>query len=467
MRKPVTMLLLLACGLLFLPSTPTDAARKPRPWPEINLSTLPSVVGMPNSWPYEIQHRSAVYLADLDKLHIAVSYGRGRNDNDLNPLSGNMAGRYGYSFYRRIDYSIDNIKLDVYSHLGKRTFGSLWATYGEDENRDSKSAFLLAEPNRVEVRSAFAWNFKPGWTAAAAGSFSNYPYAYVFALQPSWSSPADSQFMLPANVGEHFTGTVDVMKRSQKNLEFIFGAEFHAHYTKFAAPDPPAGANYRDTSEVKEYIYSTAPRLIVKKTFSTGDYLRAGASVYFNLFDYQYAGAGRWEYPSLGVPSYRTQTLLSMVPKWNFYLDGSRLLGANAVLYSALQFTGYPNRLTREDTDFVPVDLSLLDVDNITTVAWTADLSGKLTRIFHGSIGFTVRYLNTGFASDLDPLTTPADDRKLYPSLHVGTQTRFYKSLWWTIRVNDFHLYTSEEVGTAALFENRFYLETEILFLGL
>jgi len=463
MSKTISILLIASLSFGLITANPTWAQRKSRPWPEISLSTLPSVVGMSNSWPYEIQRRSPVYLADLDKLHVAFSYGKGRHDNDLNPLAGAASARYGYSFYQGVDYSSDNFKLDVYSHLGKTTFGSVWAVYGEDEDRETRRAFLTSEPNRVEVRTAFAWTFKPGWTAAVAGTFSNYPYAYVFALQPSGSQPTDSQFALPANVGEQFTGTVDVLHRSQSNLDLIVGAEFLRHYTKFAAPDPPAGSNYRDTSEVKEYIYSGAPRVILKKTFSTGDYVRAGASVYFNLVDYQYTGAGRWEYPSLAVPSYRTQTLESMVPKWNFYLDGSHLLSSNAVLYGAAEVAGYPNRLTRKDTDFVPVDFSLLDVENITTAAFTVDIAAKLTPIFHGTAGVTLRYLDTG------PITAtrPVDDRSLYPSLHVGTQTRFYRSLWWTVRVNEFRLYTSEEVGTAALMENRYYFETEVLFLGL
>ncbi len=177
--------------LLFLPVIVTDlgaAPRKSRPWPEINLSILPSVVGMSNSWAFEINRRSAVYLSDLDKLHLAVSYGMGKNENDITALTGQSAGRYGYRFYSGIDYKIDNFKLDVYSHLGKKTFGSLWATYGEDENRSNREAFLLAEPNRLNVKTAFAWKFKPRLTAAISGAFSNYPRSYIFALQPSGTS---------------------------------------------------------------------------------------------------------------------------------------------------------------------------------------------------------------------------------------------------------------------------------------
>ncbi len=460
----------LKLGLLILPILianvlPVDAApRKSKPWPDINLSILPSVVGMSNSWAFEINKRSPAYLSDLDKLHIAVSYGRGSNDNDIPTLTGRPAGRYGYSFYRGVDYKFDNFKLDVYSHLGKKTFGSLWATYGEDKDRRTKEAFLVSEPNRLNVKTAFAWNFRPHLTAAVAGTFNNYPRSYIFALQPSGSAPADSQFALPANVGENLEGQVDLMYRTDNNLDIIFGGRFIYQHTKFAAPDPPAGAGYRDTSEVKEFVYSGAPRVIVKKTFQSGSYLRAGASLYFNLFDYQYAGAGKWNYPSTVVPSYRAQSFDTMVPNWEFYVDGSKLLGANAAVYSALEFSGYPNRLTRKDTDFVPVDLSLVDADNIFSTALTVDFSAKLTRIFNGMAGVTVRHIGKG---DETNSTISMDDRSLYASLRFGTMTRFYRNLWWTIRVNDLHLYTSEAVGTAALFENTSYFETEILFLGL
>ncbi|MGB5137395.1 MAG: hypothetical protein WBP29_02575, partial [Candidatus Zixiibacteriota bacterium] len=133
-------------------------------------------------------------------------------------------------------------------------------------------------------------------------------------------------------------------------------------------------------------------------------------------------------------------------------------------VYSALEFSGYPNRLTRKDTDFVPVDLSLINSDNIFSTALTADFSAKLTRIFNGMAGVTIRYIGKG---DDAGASTAMDDRSIYASLRFGTMTRFYRNLWWTIRVNDLHLYTSEAVGTAALFENTSYFETEILFLGL
>ncbi len=457
--------------LLFVPNfiTEADAApRKSRPWPKINLSILPSVVGMSNSWAFEINRRSAAYLSDLDKLHLAVSYGRGRNENDITALSGQNAGRYGYRFYSGIDYSIDNFRLDVYSHLGKKTFGSLWATYGEDKDRSTKDAFLVAEPNRINVKTAFAWRFKPRLTAAISGAFNNYPRSYIFALQPSGTSPADTQFALPANVGENLEGQFDVMYRTDNNLDVIIGGRFMYQHTKFAAPDPPIGAGYRDTSEVKEFVYSGAPRLIVRKTFQSGSYLRAGASVYFNLFDYQYTGTGKWDYPSTVVPSYRAQSFDTMIPNWEFYVDGSRLIGTNAAIYSALEFAGYPNRLTRKDTDFVPVDLSLVNSDNIFSAALTADISGRLTRILHAMAGIKVRHVGKG--DDLTGANSAdgiMDDRSMYASLRFGTMTRFYRNLWWTIRVNDLRLYTSEAVGTAALFENTSYIETEILFLGL
>lgn len=462
-RSPKLGLLIFLAISLVVPSTQA-APRKPKPWPEINLSILPSVVGMSNSWAFEINKRSPVYLSDLDKLHIAVSYGRGSNDNDIPSLTGRPAGRYGYSFYRGVDYEFDNFKLDVYSHLGKKTFGSLWATYGEDKDRRTKQAFLVYEPNRLNVRTAFAWKFRPDLTAAVSGTFNNYPRSYIFALQPSGTSPADSQFALPANVGENLEGQIDLMYRTDNNLDIIFGGRFIYQHTKFAAPDPPPGSSYRDTSEVKEFVYSGAPRVIVKKTYQSGSYLRAGASIYFNLFDYQYAGAGKWDYPSVAVPSYRAQAFETMVPNWELYLDGSKLLSTNVAVYSALEFSGYPNRLTRKDTDFVPVDLSLINADNIFSTALTADFSAKLTRIFSGMAGVTIRYIGKG---DDAGASSVMDDRSMYANLRFGTMTRFYRNLWWTIRVNDLHLYTSEAVGTAALFENTSYFETEILFLGL
>lgn len=465
---------ILKLGLLILLTLPlihteTEAApRKSRPWPEINLSILPSVLGMSNSWAFEINQRSAVYLSDLDKLHVAASYGRGKNENDINALAGNNAGRYGYHFYRSIDYKIDNFKLDVYSHLGKKTFGSLWATYGEDQTRATKRAFLISEPNRINVKTAFAWKFRPHLTAAIAGTFNNYPRSYIFALQPSGSSPADTQFALPANVGENLEGQFDVLYRTGNNLDVIVGGRFIYQHTKFAAPEPPIGAGYRDTSEVKEFVYSGAPRIIVRKTFQSGSYLRAGASVYFSLWDYQYTGTGKWDYPSTGVPSYRAQSFDTMIPSWEFYLDGSRLLGPNAAVYSALEFAGYTNRLTRKDTDFVPVDLSLVNADNIVSAAFTADITARLTRIFHGMAGVKIRHISKGDKlSEANSASGIMDDRTIYPSLRFGTMTRFYRNLWWTIRVNDLRLYKSEAVGTAALFENTSYVETEILFLGL
>ena len=157
-----------------------------------------------------------------------------------------------------------------------------------------------------------------------------------------------------------------------------------------------------------------------------------------------------------------------MIPDWDFYIDGSHLLGPNAVIYSALNFTGYPNHLTRSNTDFVPIDLSLLNNDNLLSTALTVDISGKLTRIFHGNIGITARFLGKGdLAESAFGDSTPLDNRSFYPTIHIGTQTRFYRNLWWTIRVTDYPLYKSEQVGTAALFENEKYFETEILFLGL
>ena len=98
----------------------------------------------------------------------------------------------------------------------------------------------------------------------------------------------------------------------------------------------------------------------------------------------------------------------------------------------------------------------------------TADISAKLTRIFHGMAGIKVRYVGKGKDQpESAGASSIMDDRSLFASLRFGTMTRFYRNLWWTIRVNDVRLYKSEAVGTAALFENTSYFETEILFLGL
>jgi hypothetical protein len=76
-------------------------------------------------------------------------------------------------------------------------------------------------------------------------------------------------------------------------------------------------------------------------------------------------------------------------------------------------------------------------------------------------IGFEVRQ----FANGDDK--TFLDDRSMYLKLRAGGATRFYRNLWWSIRVPDFRLYTSKGLGSAILFENKSYIETDILFLGL
>ncbi len=55
----------------------------------------------------------------------------------------------------------------------------------------------------------------------------------------------------------------------------------------------------------------------------------------------------------------------------------------------------------------------------------------------------------------------------MYLKLRAGGTTRIYRSLWWTVRVPDMRLYTSKKLGSAVLFENKSYIETDLLLLGL
>ena len=443
------------------------ARHKAKPWPEINLSTVPSVVGMANSWTFEINRRSPVYLADLDKMYIQFAFGTGKNSNSLErPSDSTVFSRYGYPFYRAINYKNTDFRLDIYSNLGRTTFGSLWVVYGKDRNVNNKGAFLESVPSRLNFKTAFAWKPKENITIGASGSINNYPLSYVFALEPSTPTFPDSQLSLPSGDGENLVAELDLLYRTKDNIDFIVGGIFHRLYEKFDVPQGALGpdgrpATHKDTATAKESIYSGAPRVSVKKTFASGSYIRGGGAVYFNLFDYQYAGASKYDYPDTLLPSYRLQSFETLVPKWKFYADGTRMLGLNAALYGCIETARYPNALTKQETDFVPLRLSLADLVDLSSTALTVELTGKLTRIFHGMVGFEARYFSNGDDKTL------LDDRAMYLKLRAGGSTRIYRNLWWTVRVPDFRLYTSKKLGSAVLFENKSYFETDLLLLGL
>jgi hypothetical protein len=426
---------------------------------------------MTNSWQFEINKRSPAYLSDLDKLYVALAFGYGKNQNSLNALTGAQSHRWGYSVYNNIDYRMTDFSLNIYSQLGSKTFGSLFATYGSDRNQTTKDDFLRSIPNRLDVKTAFAWRLRHKLTLGVSGRFSNYPKSYVFALQPTNTSPYENQVNLPVNVGQTYIGESDLMYRTDEGIDFILGGKFQYRYSKFFKPDDVVGDGLLDTAEVKEHIYSGAPKVMVKKTFPSGSFIRGGASYYFNLFDYQYLGGGNYPTVNTSVPSYRSQQLSTMIPNWELFVDGSKVIGPEAVVYSSLRYSNYPNRLTRSETDWIPIDLSLVNADNLNSVEWLTDVSGKLTRILHGLAGVRVRYLNPKINSQRDPLqavegNVPLDNRSVYVSLRLGTTTRFYRSLWWSVRLEDLHLYSTKEVGTASLFENRTFIETEVLLLG-
>ncbi|MFH2055307.1 MAG: hypothetical protein ABIJ61_05070, partial [bacterium] len=298
------------------------------------------------------------------------------------------------------------------------------------------------------------------------GSFGNWPRSPVFVLQPY--DTEYEQKDLPADVGENLVGIVDVLFRPRPDLDLIFGGEFQSIYTKFNPPQSSGintdgtVATVKDTAEVKEYVYSTAPRLIVKKTFSKGDYVRFGGSYHFNLFDYKYRGAKQYALPSDDYPSYRPQDFATMIPKWRVFADASRLLGSNGSLYLGGEFGSYPNVLEKEDTEFAPLRLSLLNLIDINSGSITAEISGQLTRILQGMAGLELRMLDVG---DSDPQLI--DDRSMYATLKLGTTTRFYRNLWWSVRVPAIRLYSSDALGSMMLFNNTSYIETEILFVGL
>jgi len=447
-------------------SSSSEAKRKARPWPDINLSTLPSIPWMANSWAFEINTVSPAYLGDLDKMYVSFAFGSGKNSNSLNALEGQSVGRYGYGFYKAINYTNNDFRLDMYSNLGKTTFGSLWVVYGKDKNKKNKNPFLEAVPSRLNFKTAFAWRPKNNLTLGASGSISNYPSSYIFALQPSDAAVSDSQLSLPSRDGENLAAEVDLLYRTKNNLDIIVGGKFQRLFEKFNAQDAPANsdgtpANYKDTATVKEYIYSGAPRVSVKKTFASGSYVRGGGAFYFSLYDYQYAGASRYDYPSVVYPSYRLQSFETLIPKWEVFADGSKMIGANSSIYARLQTGRYPNALTKKDTDFVPLRISLVNLVDLSSTALRVDLTGKLTRIFTGMIGFEVRQFSNGDDKTL------LDDRSMYVKVRAGGMTRFYRNLWWSIRVPDLRVYTSKALGSAILFENKSYIETDILFLGL
>ncbi len=465
MKTRLKFLFLLCIFLISAVTASAQSRRRSRPWPDINLSTVPSVMWMANSWPFEINYRSPAYLGDLDKMYVSVAFGYGKNVNSLNQLNGAAATRYGYSFYRGIDYKNTDFRLSIYSNFGKTTFGSLWVDYGRDRNARDREPFLQSVPSRLNFKTAFAWKPKENVTLGVSGSISNYPASYIFALQPAYASQADSQLTLPSGDGENIQGEVDLLYRTKNNIDVVVGGVFTRMYEKFDAPEPPFGPdglpqNFKDTATVKEYIYSGAPKISVKKTFASGSYVRGGGALYFNLFDYQYSGASQYNYPSIYLPSYRAQSFESLVPKWKFYVDGTKVLGANTALYGCLETGQYPNSLSKTETDFVPVQLSLVNLKNISSTAFNVELSSKLTRIFNAMIGFEARTFSNGTDKTL------LDNRSMYLKARVGGTTRFYRNLWWTVRMPDIRLYTSKSLGSAILFENKSYIETDILFLG-
>lgn len=465
--------LIMIGALIFLTSSlilslPAFARKRTsKPWTDVSLSTLPSVVGMTNSWSFEINYRSPAYLSDVDKMYLQAAYGTGSNKYSPPKLDGKPAGRYGYYFYRGINYAINDARLDIYSNFSKSTFGSCFITYGTDHRSKDDQPFLAGVPSRLSFKTAFAWKLKENLTAAVSGSINNYPLSYVFNLQPRpYGAPADTQFTLTSGDGENIVGEADLMYRTQNNLDVIIGGIFQTFHSKFDPPDPPhkpdgTPANYYDTATVKEYIYSAAPKISVKKTFSTGSYLRAGGSYYFNLFDYQYLGRNQWEYPSLKSASYRLQSFDTFVPKWKLYADGAKALGASSVLYSCLEVGSYPNALSLTETAFVPMQFSLVNRTNLFSGSLSADITSRLTRIFTASCGIELRYFNNG------DVKTQLDERTIYAKLRMGATTRFYRNLWWSVRIPGLRLYSSNELGSAVLFENKSYIEFDILFLGL
>jgi len=121
----------------------------------------------------------------------------------------------------------------------------------------------------------------------------------------------------------------------------------------------------------------------------------------------------------------------------------------------------YPNGLLQQETAFVPIRMSLVGLKDLFTAALDLDLSSKLTKIFSVSGGLTLRYFDNGELHD------NLDDRSWYPSIRLGATTRFYRSLWWSVKLPEIRLYKSEKLGSSILFENRSYFEMEVIFLGI
>ncbi len=439
----------------------TADARKGKPWPDISLSTLPSVVGAANSWAYEINHRSPTYLADLDKMYVSLSYGLGKETKHLPKLKETQFEAAYRSYCSVLDNKISNFRFNIYSNLGKHTFGSLWVTYGKRLNRLTNKSIIKSIPSSMEVKIAFAWRIAEKITLGVSGSKSNWPRSLVFIFQPK--NTESEQAELRADVGENLVGELDLLYRHRPDLDIIIGGFFQNIYTKSNL----VSDNYGDTCRVKEYIYSGAPRFAIKKTFTSGAYLRLGGAYYFNLFDYEYEGGGsgaskmKFEAPSSQLPSYRLQEFSSFTPKWHVFADGSKILGNNSALYLAGEFGHYPNHLTIDDTQWAPLRGSLVELNDLVSGSVTAEITSKLTRILHAMAGVEIRLFDNGDVND------DLDNRSLYAKLSLGTTTRFYRNLWWSVRAPDIRLYTSKALGSSILFRNRSYIETEILFLGL
>lgn len=464
MRRVFEFASFLSVACLLLAATDAQASRRSRPWPDVSLSTLPSVVGATNSWVYEINQRSPAYLADLDKMYVSIAYGWGKSNNNLS--SGDPT-KDGYAFYdARLDHRIYDFKFNIYSNLGKTTFGSLWVSYAKYKSSSSKESIVPSTPSSMMVKTAFAWQVLPKVTLALSGSITNWPRSLVLVFQPK-DDQNYGQRELPADVGENLVGEFDVMYRPKPGLDIIVGGVFQNIYTKFNPPhESPfesdgSVSTRKDTAEVKEYIYSGAPRFSVKKTFASGDFVRVGGAYYFNLFDYQYEGARELSEPSPIIPSYRLQEFSSFIPKWRLFADGSKTLGSRGALYLAGELGSYPNYLEIKDTEWAPLSQSLVKLVDLSSGSVTCELSTKLTRILNAMAGFEMRFLKKDDESDY------LDDRSVYATLKLGATTRFYRNLWWSIRIPEIRLYSSEALGSSILFENRSYIETEILFVGL
>jgi hypothetical protein len=340
------------------------------------------------------------------------------------------------------------------------------AAGGKREVEDFNESIVMSVPANLRVKGALAWKILPRVSVAASGSFNNWPRSLLFVFQPQ--SAQYEQKQLPADVGENLTAEVDLLYRPNPSVDLILGGEFQAIYSKYNPPhtsgflEDGSVSSVKDTAEVKEYIYSSAPRFLVKKSFQKGDYIRAGASYHFTLFDYQFRGARQFSQPSLEYPSYRLESFDTMIPRWKVFADGTKLIGENGSLYAAAEFGQYPNALTYEDTEFAPVRLSLINLQDLVSGSFDIELACNLTRIFNAMVGVNLRFVDIG-----EPDPELMDDRQVHASLKLGTSTRFYRNLWWSVRIPALRITRSDALGSAVLFNNRSYIETEILFVGL